>query len=348
MAWSNAAACRKGMVMSFDRPVLLVALLLVPAVAGLVILVRRRRARFAVSYTNVDVLAAVARSSGSWRFRAHAALLALTLAALLVAVAGPHVSRMLPTERATVVLALDVSRSMQSQDVKPSRLAAAKRAARAFLDRVPGELRVGLVTFSGDVFVAALPTTDRDRLRAAIAGAGAGNSFGGTAIGDALARAVEVGRDAVAERALASAGAALAATVDTAGVVSIVFLSDGRQNRGILPPLAGAAQARSAGMRVYTVALGTTGAAPDAAAPSWMTRRRAPDPATLRAISRATGGEFFEAESAEAASAAYEELGSRLGRSPHRSDTTVAFVAAAAVGLLAAGLLGALWAPRLP
>lgn len=334
--------------MSFDRPILLVALLLLPAAAGLVLLARRRRARFAVSYTNLEVLAAVARTTGSWRTRATSGLLALTLAALLVAIAGPQVDRMRPTERATVVLALDVSRSMQSRDVKPSRLAAAKRAARAFLDRVPAKLRVALVTFSGDVFVAALPTVDRARLRTAIAEAGAGNSFGGTAIGDAVARAVEVGADAVSERTLSAAGAASAIAADTHGVVSIVFLSDGRQNRGILPPLVGAARAREAGIPVYTIALGTSGSAPDAAGPSWMTRRRAPDPATLRAISQATGGEFFEATSADAASAAYEELGSRLGRAPHRSDATVAFVAAAAAGLLAAGLLGAVWAPRLP
>jgi Ca-activated chloride channel family protein len=334
--------------MSFDRPLLLVALLLVPAAAGVIVIARRRRARFAVTYTNLDVLAAVAPPAKSRRTHTTAALLALTLAALLVATAGPHVSRLLPTERATVVLVLDVSRSMQSQDVKPSRLAAAKRAAQAFLDRVPAELRVALVTFSGDVFVAALPSTDRERLHTAIGGAGAGNSFGGTAIGDALARAVEVGSDAVAERAL-SGVAAPAGVADAAGLVSIVFLSDGRQNRGILPPLDGAALARNAGMPVYTVALGTPGATPDAAAPAWgQTRRRAPDPATLRAISRATGGEFYEATSAETASAAYEQLGSRLGRSPHRSDATVAFVAAAAASLLVAGLLGAVWAPRLP
>jgi Ca-activated chloride channel family protein len=333
--------------MTFDRPALLLSLLVIPAAACLYALLRRRRSRFAVNYTNLDVLAGVVSARSAWRIIIPLALLTLSVAALLVAIAGPHVNRMLPTERATVVLALDVSRSMQSQDVRPSRLAAAKVAARRFLDTVPGKLRVGLVTFSGDVFVAAVPTTDRERLRTSIASAGAGNSFGGTAIGDAIVRAVEVGRAALEERQLSSTGAApAAASAESAGLVSIVFLSDGRQNRGLIPPLEGAALAKAAGIPVYTVALGTTN--PNAPGLPWGGGRRAPDPETLRAISKATDGEFFEAKDAESASAAYEELGSRLGRTPQKSEATVAFVAAAAAALLAGGLLASIWSPRLP
>jgi Ca-activated chloride channel family protein len=332
--------------MTFDRPTLLLTLLVIPAAACLYALVRRRRSRFAVNYTNLDVLAGVVSARKAWRTVLPLALLTLSVAALLVAIAGPHVNRLLPTERATVVLALDVSRSMESQDVRPSRLAAAKVAAQRFLDTVPGKLRVGLVTFSGDVFVAAVPTTDRERVRASIAAAGFGHSFGGTAIGDAIARAVEVGRAALEERQLSSAGAALApASAESAGLVSIVFLSDGRQNRGLIPPLEGAALAKAAGIPVYTVALGTSN--PNAPGLPWG-GRRAPDPATLRAISEATDGEFFEARNAEAASAAYEELGSKLGRTPQKSEATVAFVAAAAAALLAGGLLASVWSPRLP
>jgi Ca-activated chloride channel family protein len=330
--------------MTFDRPELLLTLLLIPAAALLYLLARRRRARFAVNYTNLDVLAGVISTRGKWRSALPLGLLTVAVASLLVGVAGPHVNRLLPTERATVVLVLDVSRSMESRDVRPSRLVAAKQAARRFLDTVPGKLRVGLVTFSGDVFVAAVPTTDRERLRVSITSAGSGNSFGGTAIGDAIARAVEVGHAALEERQLSSVGAGPASAV-TAGLVSIVFLSDGRQNRGIIPPLEGAALAKAAGIPVYTVALGTTN--PNAPGLPWG-GRRAPDPETLRAISRATDGEFFEAKSAEAASAAYEDLGSRLGRTPQKSEATVAFVAAAAAALLAGGLLASIWSPRLP
>jgi Ca-activated chloride channel family protein len=286
----------------------------------------------------------VVSARSRWRTALPLALLAFSVAALLVAIAGPHVNRMLATERATVVLVLDVSRSMESRDVRPSRLAAAKQAAQRFLETVPGKLRVGLVTFSGDVFVAAVPTKDRERVRTSIASAGIGNSFGGTAIGDALARAVEVGQAALEERQLSAVGAG-SASAATAGLVSIVFLSDGRQNRGLVPPLEGAALAKAAGIPVYTVALGTTN--PNAPGLPWG-GTRAPDPATLRAISKATDGEFFEAKSAESVSAAYEDLGSRLGRTPQKSEATVAFVAAAAAALLAGGLLASVWSPRLP
>ena len=140
--------------------------------------------------------------------------------------------------------------------------------------------------------------------------------------------------------------------------VSILFLSDGAQTRGVLSPLEGAAQARAAGIPVYTVALGTPngtltfdfggfgGQFPGPGGPR--TIPVPPDPATLRAIARTTGGQFFEARSAKSLQSAYANLGSRLGREPGSHEVTRDFVLAAAGFLLAAGLLGALWAPRLP
>jgi Ca-activated chloride channel family protein len=330
--------------MSFDRPHLLLVLLAVPAAAALYRLVRRRAGRYAVAYTNVDVLAQVVPRARSWRRTVAGACLLAALALAGVAVAGPHLTLTATSEKATVVLAIDTSRSMQSQDVRPSRLAAAKRAAQRFLDEVPRRLRVGLVVFSGDVLVAAVPTREHDRVRSAVAAIGPFTGFGGTAIGDAVARAAEVGQEALLEGDASPAGGAQLPPGD--GLVSILFLSDGRQNRGILQPLEGAARAQAAGIPVYTVALGTVGGGMSRGAfGRW---NRAPDPATLRAIAGATGGEFYEADTAEALSSAYAELGSRLGRMPQRSEVTVAFVGAAAAVLLSAGLLGAWWSPRLP
>jgi Ca-activated chloride channel homolog len=342
--------------LTFERPWLLATLLLVVAAVGAYLHVQRRSVRYAIRFPNLDVLAAAAGGQRSWRRHLPGGLLVLALATLAVATARPHVSRLMPVERASVILVIDTSRSMESQDVKPSRLAAAKEAAREFLARVPKQLRVGVVVFSGDVNVTAFPTTNHALVRQSIDAIGPYTNFGfgGTAIGDALARAVELARDAMRDRHLASVAASRAA--DPEGAVSILFLSDGRQNRGILLPAEGARRAKEAGIPVYTVALGTRGSRSPGPGPGagsspggqFGSRYRAPDPATLRMIARTTGGEFFEARSREALSSAYEGLGSRLGRAPRKTEVTFAFVGAAAAVLAAAALLSAFVWPRLP
>jgi Ca-activated chloride channel family protein len=333
--------------MSFDRPYLLLLLVAVPAAAVTYRLVRARPSRHAVRYTNLDVLVEVVPGERSWRRALAGCLLLGSLAAAGVAVAGPHVTTSTTSERATVVLVVDTSRSMQSQDVRPSRLAAAKSAALTFLDRVPGRLRVGLVLFSGDVVVAAVPTREHERVRAGVTAIGPYDGYGGTAIGDAVARATEVGLTSLAE---GDGGVPERAPPEAAeGLVTILFLSDGRQNRGLLPPLEGAARAQSAGIPVFTVALGRDDGGSPGGGRSFSGRwNRAPDPATLRAIARLTGGEFFEARDDVELTSAYAELGSRLGRERRRSEVSAAFAGAAAAALLAAGLLGAWWTPRLP
>lgn len=349
--------------MSVQSPLLLLTLLVVPAALALYLLAERRQMRYAVRFTNLDVLAQVA-GGRAWRRYLPLALFLVALAALCIGLARPHLTRTAPDERATVILVLDASRSMQAQDVYPSRLAAAKAAARRFIDRFPERLRLGLIVFAGEVQVAAPPTTDHALVYRSVDAVSNFAGFGGTAIGDAIARAVELGRHAVNRgRVLSSAGSA-APPRSPRGLVSIVFLSDGRQNRGILQPFEGAALAKAAGIPVYTVALGTPDGAPipgqssggggtfgggGGGSPGAFGGRRAvPDPETLRAIARETGGEFFEARTAGSLKAAYEELGSRLGRSPGRNELTFAFLVGAAAFLVTAGLLSARWAPRLP
>jgi Ca-activated chloride channel family protein len=327
---------------SFGHPVLLLTLLL-PALAALAyLLLERRPPKYAVRYTNLDVLAGVAEVRPRWRSRIAAALFLLAVAVLCVAVARPHATHSVADERATVVLAIDASRSMQSDDVKPSRLIAAERAAKVFLDRVPKRLRVALVVFSGDVQVAAPPTTDRALVREAIDEIGGFTGFGGTAIGDALARAVAVGRQA-------TDGA-------PKGLVTVVFLSDGRQNRGVIQPFDGARRARKAGIPVNTIALGTNrgggaggfGPRGGAGGGGFGFGNRAPDPATLRRIARVTGGRFFAARSAASLTDAYEKLGTKVAHRRGRTEVTFAFVVAAAGLLLGSLLAGARWSPRLP
>jgi Ca-activated chloride channel homolog len=341
---------------TFERPLLLLALMTVPLALALYVLAERRRMRYAIRFTNLDVLAGVVGDRYRRRF-VPLALFLLALAALCVGMARPQHTTLVPRDRATVILVLDVSRSMQAKDVKPTRIGAAAAAVRTFLDRVPDRLQVGLIAFAGDPAVANPPTTNHDLVRKSLDTIEWFPSFGGTAIGDALAAAVKLGQQAVSGESgnLASATTA-APDTQTRGLVSILFLSDGAQTRGDLEPLAGADLAKAAGIPVYTVALGTPGGTLDfgggyPGTPPPFGGRRVPvppDPDTLRAIANRTGGEFFAAQSAKSLQSAYGKLGSSLGRKPGKSEITYVFVAAAALLLVAAGLLSVLWSPRLP
>jgi Ca-activated chloride channel homolog len=341
---------------TFDRPLLLLTLLVIPLAVALYVLAERRRMRYAISFTNLDVLAGVVGDRYRRRF-IPLVLFLLALAALCVGMARPHHKTLVPRDRATVILVLDVSRSMQAKDVKPTRIGAAVAAVRTFLDRVPDRLQVGLIAFAGDPAVAAPPTTNHDLVRKSLETIQWFPSFGGTAIGDALAEAVKLGQQAVVGPSgnLASSVTAAPGT-QTRGLVSILFLSDGAQTRGTLEPIQGADLAKQAGIPVYTVALGTAngslyfGGGGFPGGPPFGGRRVPvpPDPDTLRAIADRTGGEFFAAQSAKSLQSAYKKLGSRLGRKPGQSEITYGFLAAAAFLLVAAGLLSALWSPRFP
>jgi Ca-activated chloride channel family protein len=227
---------------SFERPWLLLALLVVPAAVALYLLAERRRMRYAIRFTNVDVLAGVLRGR-LWRQYLPAALFLLAIAALCVGVARPQRTTLVPKDRATVILVVDVSRSMEAKDVKPSRIGAATAAVRLFLDKVPDRVQVGLIAFAGDPAVAAPPTTDHDLVREALGTLQWYPSFGGTAIGDALAEAVRLGQQAVGGGNGNLASVTAAPSGKTRGLVSILFLSDGAQTRGELLPLDGAERA---------------------------------------------------------------------------------------------------------
>jgi Ca-activated chloride channel family protein len=341
---------------SFQQPLFLLALLVVPLVVGLYLLSQRRRAKYAVTFTNLEVLASVASSRRSWRRYVAPVVFLLALAALCVALARPQESTLVAQQEAAVILVVDVSGSMHSTDVKPTRLAAAQKAVRIFLDHAPKQLRVGLIAFSGDANIAAPPTTDHNLVRQADDTIGDFTGNGGTAIGDALALAVEV-----AQQAVGATGAASGTTIayhphGAQSPVSIVFLSDGHQTRGALQPLEGAAQAKAAGIPVFTVALGTpngtltlgSGGFGNPYGGFGGTIPVPPDPATLHAIASLTGGKFVDAQNAKTLNDAYTNLGSRLGRKPGKNEITNEWVLLAAGLLLGAGLLSAFWSPRLP
>jgi len=333
--------------MTFESPALLAVLLLVPLAAVGYWLIQRRPARFAVRYSNLDVLASVAAERHAWRRHLPAALLLAALTALGVAVARPTVEVKKPNEQASVVLVIDVSGSMRATDVHPSRLSAAKRAMRAFLTRAPDSLRVGVVSFSDEAQVVVRPTVDREILTRGIDVLGPGF---GTAIGDALSRAVDLARSTTGETG--EEGEAQAQPVrdeDGRSLVSILLLSDGAQTRGLLSPGQGAERARIAGIPVFTVALGTDAGTIVAGPPGQeQTIPVPPDRETLSAIAEYTGAESFDAESAAALEKVYTGLGSRVGRVDRPREVTAMFAAAGALLLAGAAGLSLLGAPRLP
>lgn len=352
--------------MTFGHPLLLLTLLVIPLALLAYRWNERRRARYAVRYTNVAVLETVLVSVRPWRRWLVNAAFLLAIAALCIAVARPHTRTSVIADNATIVLVLDVSGSMHAVDVKPTRLAAAQKALHLFIEKVPKRVKLGLVLFAGDAQVATPPTTDHKLVANAVDEAGFFGGFGGTAIGDALALAVQVGiRSAGLQPSGASAlqgsrrlASYVAAPPTKSSLVSVLFLSDGHQNRGIIQPLDGAQRAKSAGVPVYTVALGTTGNTHLADGYGFFGGgggggfggggSLAPDPKTLGAIAHITGGEFFRARTAGALQDAYKTLGSKLGKAHGRHEVTDLFAALGAGLLVLAGVMSALWAPRLP
>jgi Ca-activated chloride channel family protein len=349
---------------SFKSPWMLLGLLVLVAAVGSWLLAERRRMRYAVRYTNVEVLAAVV-SGRSWLRFVPAALVVLGLGCLLVGLARPQVNRQLLKEHATVILVVDTSRSMQAKDVDPTRLGAAQEALRTFLARAPKGLRVGLIVFAGEAQVATPPTQDHALVGTAVDEIDQFLVFGGTAIGDALQAAVELGKQVTGDtgegpvtlgtRSSVRYLAQASTCSSEKSPVSILFLSDGAQTRGALQPLEGAALAKQACFPVYTIALGTPEGMIDRGPFGGFQGQDTgqlipvpPDPETLQAIAQTTGGQFSEARTADALDRAYENLGSRLGREPGHSEITWLFIAVAAGLLLLAAAFSSAIAPRLP
>jgi Ca-activated chloride channel family protein len=326
-------------------PLALLALVLVP-LAGLAYLaIERRRARYAIHYTNLEVLAAVAAGGRRWRYALPPVLALLALTCALAALARPELRVSVASEEASIALMVDVSGSMSADDVKPTRLGAAQEAIRRFLAGLPDKYRVGLVVFASEPYVAAPLTHDRSLV---LQGLMLGNpGFGqGTAIGDALARSVELLAPVATEGgAIPSPGSPSAPLDPNRPLSAILMLSDGAQTRGTLAPLAGAARAKSSGIPVYTVALGT----PDGVlSRGGFSRPVPPDPVTLRQIAQMTGGEFFATQSETRLNAVYEDLASRLGHKNTWRELSFALVGLAALFALAAGGLSLAWNQRLP
>jgi Ca-activated chloride channel homolog len=351
--------------MTFASPELLLALLLVPAAIAVYLLVQRRRNRYVVRFTNVDLLSNLAPRTPAWRRHVPPVLYLAAIAALVIALARPSMMVAVPREEATIVLTMDVSGSMQATDVDPTRLAAAQKAAADFVDQLPDAFRVGLVVFSTDARIAVAPTTNRAAIHEGLNSLAAN---GGTALGDAIVVSLQAaGLDVSTGPATtpsptptpsaspspsgsASASPSASPQPSQPPLVATVLLSDGANSTGRTQPLDGAAQAAALGVPVYTIALGTADGVVSVPDRTGQLRQLnvPPDPQTLAAIAEITGGRFFEAPTSADLAQIYQSLGSKIGYTNEEREVTQLFAGAGLLLVLVGGGLAAHWFNRFP
>jgi Ca-activated chloride channel family protein len=336
---------QKDTLVTFTSPALLWLLLLIPAAIALYAFMSRRRARYAVRFPNMDVLAGVAGEMAAWRRRVPPLLFLLALTALTLGLARPQATVLVPRNEATVILSIDTSSSMSATDVEPSRLAAAKDAADAFVKQLPNTFRVALISFSDEAQVLAQPTTDRVGVREALLGL---QADGATAMGDSMVRGLRLAQRGGLDPASAPEGERDSSPRPPLSV--LLLLSDGANTAGDVDPDDAARRARSLGVPVFTIALGT----PEGVLESVDQFGRMhsvpvpPDFDTLRAIAETTDAQYFTAPTEEDLRRVYEDIGSRLGFVKERQEVTFAFTASGLVLACVAAVLGGLWGGRLP
>jgi Ca-activated chloride channel family protein len=318
--------------MSFAEPLFLLALLLVPLALVAYLGHERNRRAAAAAFAAPALQASVVPSTPGWRRHVPLVAYALALAVLILALAKPQRTVAVPVERASIMLTIDFSGSMQSTDVAPTRLLAARAAANRFLADVPAAVRIGLVAFNQSARLIESPTTDRAAIRDAVVEL---QPSGGTATGEALALSL----------------GALAQQKEPDGLrppSAIILLSDGKSVRG-RPPQEIAQRAKDLKIPIYTVTLGTpTGTIQVPRSNGTVaTRPVPPDPVESREVAQISGGRAYTADTAQNLSDVYKTLGSRIGYRDEKREITAAF-SGGALALLAGGaLLSLLWFRRL-
>jgi Ca-activated chloride channel family protein len=322
---------------SFAAPLLLVLLLVVPlAVAGYLWLERRRERR-AAGWAAPALLPNLVERPASWRRHLPAGLLLVGVALLLVGFARPHTVISVNRQEATVVLVLDVSGSMAAKDAQPTRLGAARAAALRFVDKLPKGYRMALITFSDHAAVTVPATHDLLGIRAAIARAKSGPQ--GTALADAVSRAVDVGVSVKGQTAGQRRPPAI-----------VVLFSDGGQTAGRVTPAQAAAKAKKASIPVSTVAVGTPdGVVLQPLKGGFTERIQVPaQAAVLQTIARGSAGQFFPSIAAVDPKTIYRDLGSRVGRKNKTVEVTAVAAGGGLVLMLTGAALSGLWFRRFP
>jgi Ca-activated chloride channel homolog len=336
---------------SAEWPGLLWTLLLVPVALAAYLLAQRRRSRYTVRFTNLDLLANVVSAKPGWRRHVPPAFYLLALAALLVSLARPQALALVPKEQATVVLVMDVSGSMNATDVEPTRLVSSQRAATTFIQELPEKFRVGIVSFASTAQTLTRPTTDRFAVYEAIDSL---HAEGATAMGDGIERALDVKRPPTppstgsAARPAPSPRAQQGA--DDEAPLVVLLLSDGANTQGRTQPMEAAADAKELGVPVFTIALGTDRGMVDVPDETGNLRRIPvpPDNLTLQRIAETTGARFFAAPSNSDLKEVYRELGSKIGFVKEEQEITVIFSATGMLFLVAGAAMSLVWFSRFP
>ncbi len=360
--------------MTFLAPLLLLGLLIVPVLIGLYVVVQRRRSRYAVRFTNLDLLANLAPRRPSWRRHVPTAIYLGAVALLVLGLARPTMVVAVPREDATVLLAIDVSGSMKATDVQPTRLDAAREAARSFIDQLPAGIRVGIVAFASRPVTLVSPTDDRAELEHALDGL---KALDGTAMGDALMQVLDIaeeiqassGATATTPSAAASgdpsasaapeasaapdASAAPGSATDSPNdqpLVAAILLSDGANSVGQADPISAAERAATLGVPIYTIALGTANGevTVEDQFGQPVTLQVPPDTETLAQIAEITSATAFDAPTAQDLQAVYDNLQSRVGSTEEQQEVTAWFAAAALILVVVGAGLSAVWFGRLP
>jgi Ca-activated chloride channel family protein len=316
--------------MTFGLPLALLALALVPLMAGLYWLAQRRRRVYAIRFTNLDLLGQVAPRGPGIRRHLPAALFLLALAALAVSFSRPAAAISVPGDRSNLMLVIDTSGSMQATDVQPTRIDAARAAAKSLIDNLSPTTSVGLVGFSATAYVVAPLTGDHQSVEDSMQLL---RARGGTAIGDGLALALDQ-----------LEGPTASGSSQQRPPSMIVLLTDGVSNAGVAPEEA-AARAATDHIPVETIGVGSQGAQPVFVLGQDV---GGVDEQELRNIAQTTGGHFFFASEAGQLQSIYSSLGARFGWRQERVDLTVPVVIAGTVLLVACAGLSMRWFRLLP
>src|SRR4051794_9287693 len=313
----------------FLQPWGLLAVLPVLAIAGVYVWRQFRQRAYAMRFTNVDLLRTLAPKGLGWRRHASAVVFLLSLFALATAMARPSVDTEQPLERATVILAIDVSLSMNADDVAPNRIEAAQEAAKQFVGELPPDYNLGLVSFAKSANVLVSPTKDRAAVTAAIDGLTLAEA---TATGEAVFTSLEAIRSVPADGA------------NGAPPARIVLLSDGYRTSGRSIEDAAAAAA-SANVPVSTIAFGTDTGVVDIRG---QLQRVPVDRLSLQQLAENTKGFFYEAASISELKKVYEDMGSSIGHRVEPREVTQWYAGFGLFFALCAAAMSLLWTSRMP
>lgn len=331
--------------MTFMWPVMFALLLLLPLLVLLYTRMQQRRRALAAAFGNSGTAQEAAGRRLRVRRHIPSVLFLAALAILITALARPQTEVSLPILEGTVILAFDVSGSMSGDDLKPTRMEAAKAAARDFVLRQTGSVQIGVVSFSDGGFATQPPTNDQAAVLASI------NRLA-VQRGTSLASGIDASLKVIAAATdpaltLSTKGSPTPTPVPKGTYTSavIVLLSDGENNQPP-DPLGSAQTAADRGVRIYTVGIGSTAGA--TLHLNGFTVRSRLDEATLQQISNLTGGTYFNAQSAEELHTIYDNLDPQLVFKPQKTEVTSIFAGAGILVLMIGGVLSLLWLGRLP